>query len=80
MLKVHIVHEEAAKVKGLRRELDKIRDELVEVRRRYQALEVKYGYEIHVNSELIDLCRLHGIKYRPGLDIANWDKDFCASL
>ena len=59
---------------SLREELESIRAKLETLQLDYTALSVKYGYEVSVNCELIDLCRAHGIKYRSGLDISKWPK------
>lgn len=42
--------------------------------RQLHEVSLKYGQELFINSELIDLCREHGISFRPALDRADQRK------
>lgn len=66
---VELIHHET--MQQLQTELDYTRAELKLLRRQHQDLERRYGYEVHLNSELCDLCRDNGIPYRPLLDNRN---------
>ena len=72
--RLRVEYQENAQVLALRRELASTQAELKALQKRYTALDVKYAQESVINLELIDLCKLHGIRYRPGLDISKWDK------
>lgn len=58
-------------VNRLKNELDFNKAELNKLRKRYHDLEVKYGYEVHLNCELCDICKAHGYDFRPLLDSRN---------
>lgn len=47
-----------------------LRDQLAAMQQRFLDLEVRYGYEVHLNNELVDLCRSAGVSFRPALDRA----------
>jgi len=48
----------------------KLQEQIAQLRRQIINLETLYGYEVYANGELIDLCRIHGIPFRPALDHA----------
>lgn len=59
------------KYDALQHELSVVKSELNSLRKRFRDLESKYGYEVHLNSELCDLCRRSGVNFRPLLDHRN---------
>lgn len=58
-------------VRKLQHDLAYSQSELTSLRKRFHDLELKYGYEVHLNSELCDICRKHGFDFRPLLDSRN---------
>lgn len=61
-------------VKALEHEIEALRENIAAEKKRFQSLETKYANLQTVNMELTDLCRYHGIKFRPGVDLKTWDK------
>lgn len=55
----------------LQSELFRLQADFDALRKRYHDLESKYGYEVHLNTELCDICRRHGFDFRPLLDSRN---------
>lgn len=55
-------------VKKLREELKDSRALIEKLKHDYRDLETRYGYEIYLNSELVDLLNAHSIPYREALD------------
>lgn len=60
------IRELEGKVAELEREASRLREEL-------RRVEFMYRCETVVNLELVDLCREHGIRYRPGLALRPWE-------
>lgn len=54
----------------LEKEVARLKEELEKVRADYANLEVRYGYEVTINGELVDLLKEHKIKFRPALEAA----------
>lgn len=52
----------------LEKEIESLHAEIERLRRDLRACEVKYGYEVTINSELIDLLKAHKISFRQVLD------------
>lgn len=71
-LRLRIEYVETTEQLALRDDLASAQAALEKLKRDYRSLEVRFGYEITVNSELIDLCRANGIRYRSGLDMSTW--------
>lgn len=73
---VHLFIElqEASLVASLRDQLRESEIALKELQRRYTDLEVLYSREVLLNSELVDLCRAHGVNFRPALSHSYRDK------
>lgn len=62
-------------LRAAQQEIGRLRAELADLRQRYDDLQVRYGFEGHLNNELCDLCRAAGISFRPALERArrrNW--------
>lgn len=57
-----------SQVKGLEGEVARLREELRDVSFRYRC-------ETVVNLELLDLCRAHGVRYRPSLAARPWESE-----
>lgn len=55
-------------VKQLQQSNRQLLDELSALRSKYHSLELRFGYEVHLNNELCDLLREHGISFRQLLD------------
>ena len=67
-LRVELVRGE--KELKLEAEVARLKEELTKLQTEYANLEVRYGYEVTVNGELVDLLREHKIKFRPALEAA----------
>lgn len=66
---VELINHES--VRRLQSDYAVTKKQLDDLRKRFHDLEVKYGYEVHLNSELCDICRRHGFDFRPLLDHNN---------
>lgn len=64
---LYIQMEEAEVVKQLRQENKELTELLAAERLRLNRIEMKYGDEVMLNSELVDLLKAHGIEFRPSL-------------
>lgn len=73
-LRIRVEYVETAEQLALRDSLASSQAALEKLRKDYQRLEVRFGYEVTINNELVDLCRTHGIRYRSALDSSTWDK------
>lgn len=58
-------------VKQLQNENNRLIEQLNIVKKNYHDLELRFGYEVHLNSELCDLLRDNGISFRALLDNRN---------
>lgn len=54
----------------LHKEIDSLRQQIERLKRELRACENKYGYEVMLNGELVDLLRAHHIPFRELLDKA----------
>lgn len=61
-------------VNDLEKRINQLDGDLLDLKRRYSELEVKYGYECYLNNELCDLCRSAGVSFRPALERARRKK------
>ena len=59
-------------VKRLEQERDLAQEQSEAMRVRLRRLELECTNEKHVNMELIDKLRDHGIRYRPSADMRKW--------
>lgn len=55
-------------IQNLKSQIAALTASLQEEKKRYLRLESRYGDEVQINGQLIDLLREHGIRYRPSLD------------
>lgn len=60
--------QESEKVTALKQEIAMLKVELSAAEEGRKYAERRFGEEVYINSELIDLLREHGIQYRVGLD------------
>lgn len=51
-------------VYALQLQVQSLQQQLEDERKRYKALEIRYGREVGLNCQYEDLFRLHGIKFR----------------
>lgn len=70
MSKRHFIVElrQPALVVRLRNEVSRLHSEVESLTRRLSTLEQRFGYEVMLNSELIDLLNMNHISYREHLD------------
>lgn len=54
--------------KRLRDQLNDAHAEIEKLKHEHHILEIKYGWEITLNNELIDLCNQYHVPYRDLLD------------
>ena len=75
-LRLLIEYQEQDHVKELRARLDASEAARMAIQEKYNRLELMYGNEVHINNELVDLCKASGIRFRKGLrtDWLSWDK------
>lgn len=52
----------------LKLECERLQIDLMRTKNQLQLLEQKYGYEVYLNNELVDLCKSHGVPFRRHLD------------
>ena len=74
-LHLFIELQESALVKFLPEQLWDTRAALAASQEAQRQAEYKLRNEQAVNMELIDLCKVNGIKFRKALDISTWAKD-----
>lgn len=55
-------------VKQLQDSNVQLMQQLDALNKRFHDLEIRFGYEVHLNSELCDLLHEHGISFRALLD------------
>lgn len=63
-----VEHRNPEYVKTLRVQLQEAHQKINNLSRELHALEIRYGYEVNLNNELVDLCRSHGVPFRETLD------------
>lgn len=68
MERLHIILEDAQKVKDLETALEKAQVQIEELKTSNHNLVMKHGREVLLNNELIDLCRANDIQFRELLD------------
>lgn len=61
-------------VRQLEHELSEVRAQLERMNERYINLQSSYANVSHVNLELVDMLKVHGIKFRKSADIRTWEK------
>ena len=69
---LNIVIEEAATMRELKADYNDLKMRYEMLLAENHAISLKFGFEVQVNNELIDLCRANGIKYRSNLDSSKW--------
>lgn len=74
MQELTIYLEDGRTIQELRRRLVEVETEKIRLEERVRDLEFKYRCESVVNMELLDLCRAHGVRYRPGLAARPWEE------
>lgn len=65
--------EDGRRVKALEAQVAALEAEAAALREEKRVLEFRYRCESVVNAELLDLCREHGVKYRPSLKGRPWE-------
>lgn len=63
-----IEHRSAAALQRAHDQIRQLRQQLEDLQQQYQHLEIRYGWEVMLNNELVDLCREKGVNFRPALD------------
>lgn len=64
-IEIHVVYRNDDYVKDLERQL-------AEAKAQRDRAEYQFRCECIVNTELLDLCKQHGVKYRPSLLARPW--------
>lgn len=72
MQEMTIYLEDGRRVKALEAQVAALEAEAAALREEKRVLEFRYRCESVVNMELLDLCREHGVKYRPSLVDRPW--------
>lgn len=67
-----IILEPSEEVQSLRRRVAELEGKLEEMRAQRDRAEYKYGCEVVINGELVDLCREHGLRVREALRSRPW--------
>ena len=67
-LSIVVWHRFPESEKRLREELKKSEERFNQLKREYHQLERKFGYEVLLNGELIDILKEHDISFRDRLD------------
>lgn len=75
MEELTIYLEDGRRVRELTERVAVLEGEKARLEERVRDLEFKYRCESVVNMELADLCREHGVKFRPGLAARPWGED-----
>lgn len=73
---VIVEHRSSGQVKALQSQIRFLQKELSDLRVRHTQLESRFGYEVFLNAELIDLLREHGIPFRKLLSHEERIKEF----
>lgn len=72
-LEVHVKISVDDETLELRAKAAELQEMLVDAKRQLNDLEFRYRCECIVNAELVDLCRAHGVRYRPSLAARPWE-------
>ncbi len=72
-LKIYL--EDSREVSRLKARVAELEGELARSREETRTAEFRYRCESVVNQELLDLCREHGVRYRPSLKSRPWGDD-----
>lgn len=75
MEEVTVYLEDGRRIRELTAQVVALEGEKMALEERVRNLEFKYRCESVVNMELTDLCREHGVKFRPGLVARPWGGD-----
>lgn len=62
-----VTYTPSEELKALRGEVEDLKAQLDELRAQYNRIELLYRSECHINLELQDLLRSHGIPYRDAI-------------
>lgn len=54
-------------VMQLRSDVSRLEDQVVQLRQAYNRTEFLYRCEVMINTQLVDLCREHGIRLHPAM-------------
>lgn len=71
-LEIHVRVSPDDEVLALRARAEALERALEEMKAQRDRAEYKYRCEVVVSGELLDLCRAHGVKYRPSLEKRPW--------
>lgn len=71
-LVIHVRVSPDDEVIALRGRVAALEGELAAAKAALDRVEYRYRCEVVVNTELLDLCRAHGVRYRPGLEQRPW--------
>lgn len=63
-----VEHRQPERVIRLQSELSSLRSEIVSLKKMLSTLEQRFGYEVNLNAELIDLLNSYHVPYRDKLD------------
>ncbi len=70
-LKIYL--EDSREVVRLKERIAELEEELGKAQEEVRKLGFRYRCESVVNQELVDLCRVNGVKFRPALQSRPWD-------
>lgn len=65
--RVEVVFTPSEEIQRLRREMEDLRSQLTDLRTEFNRVQLLYMAESHINGELQDLLREHGISYRDAI-------------
>ena len=71
-IEIHVRLSPDDEVLALRAKVAALEAEVEKERQRANTAEFRHRCESIINQELTDLCRKHGIRYRPALDNRPW--------
>lgn len=71
-IEIHVRLSPDDEVLALRARVAELEGKLEAERQRANTAEFRHRCESVINQELTDLCRAHGIRYRPALDNRPW--------
>ena len=67
---VIVEHRQPGQVQALKAEISQLKAELKKQKKIYNDIVMKYGYEVYLNGELVDLLRASQIPFRATLEHA----------
>lgn len=67
MFRLEITVKTADEVLELRAKIAALQAEVVDITAKYNRVEYSFRCEVIINSELVDLCRASGVKFRPSI-------------